>query len=715
MSEDINITGADWDDNRLPKWATEKTQEQILKTTQRSLRVTQDQLKELQKITKELSDGLKKNTKETSERLRNLSSEIQEGNKADAEQRRKDRVSPLHVSGRAGQRQDAVTGVDHNDNIYRDFKTGLADTASELTGLSGSMNTFNTGPFRNFSGMLGKITKKLGKAGSLLGLAGNLLGRGISLYRDQVNVLRTLNEVGIVMEGTYVDVSRQLVELGMTTEQFEKVMTRTSGSMVTFGTRTLANVTRQTEELVGGFQRFGLTQAEATEYTAELLEQQRLAGVFTARSDAQRAKAFNQSISELTAFSRILGVSREQLLKQNTELLGQADISRRLFTMEEEERANASSSLTRMNAVLNAIPGAGQEMAKLFADMSANIIPESSEAFQRLVAASPELAHSMAELSKKVMSGAEITDDELLHIVESFGSNLEGRGGLLDILGMAGGELAGTANLLGQFGLNLENVIGRFRRGELDLSGAVDGNVQTVTGLQTSLDRLRQAFDYVVVHFFDNIFTLFGGTDSLDKVSSGLTRITEALMSFAENMEKPDWWQAQFKRVFDIMGSALKESMPDLLPMLGKALIGGIAVMFTGPFLMKLLRFIPGPIGIAAAAMTAAGTAHSYYEKMDENERPRWVSALNRLTGENLFTPSDRPATVSQDDEDLIPELGQPAAEGIITRDPVEEAINSSKAETVEDKLDELIELTFLATRLQSDLVRAVKNQEGLM
>lgn len=309
--------------------------------------------------------------------------------------------------------------------------------------------------------------------------------------------------------------------------------------MGTNGLQSLTQFVSRTRQLSQGFNRFGLTTAEATEYAAEYLEQQRLAGVFAQANNRQQSLALRENIARLTAYSKVLNVSRQQLQDMTKQMLDRDDLQAMFFTMAPDERMKAQQAFQTVSQGLASLGAPGAKLLEMFTDMAASPIEENSEAFRQLAAVSPELAQNMVAMSRNVKEGVAVTQEDLITMAEGVSANTA----LIDALRLAGGEIKTNAELLAGLGMAAQEA--RVSQAQLaqkaaeagmsmdDYLRSVDSNVAAATNLDDSMQRLQATAEYTMVKGFAE---LVGGAakDAVNAMADGLNYLTDKLRGFAD-------------------------------------------------------------------------------------------------------------------------------------------------------------------------------------
>jgi hypothetical protein len=424
------------------------------------------------------------------------------------------------------------------------------------------------GPLKSF----GKSLKNSSTAfkGTLagIGLLGAAIGKYIKSVNQSVTVLRGLADSGVQFQGSFVEVSGALATTGLTLEHFGEMADKYARVMGQNGLQGLLKLTTATEDAAGGFSRFGLTTAEATEYAAEYLDQQRMAGVFGKASEAQQAQALQKNIERLTAYSKVLNVSRKDLQDASREMLSNADLQAELFSMAPEQRAAAQAAFAETAQSFAAMGPAGLEMGKIFTDIAASPVAEASDGFQQLANAGlGDLAQRMVKLSEANKAGEGASIEQLLAMANLTDAEKE----QLSALRLAGDEIKNTAVMVSSFGqasAEAEVSLAKHREAAAeaglsmeDYMKTVDENAAAQAHLQDELSKFEATAEYGMVKAFS---TLLGGkgTDAVNMAADALGVLNDKARTFIDG-PMVEGIEAFKDKAMEVWG-VLKEIFADL-------------------------------------------------------------------------------------------------------------------------------------------------------
>ena len=309
------------------------------------------------------------------------------------------------------------------------------DTAAGLDKVTKELPTFG----KWLSEKLPK-SMKVGLAGFGMLTAG--IAHAVAIVEQTAGAMQNMTDQGISFTGGVRDVQSALADTGMTLDQLQEITTKYSRVIGTNSWAAINKLTKSVNTAGLGFIKYGLTTEQATEFTAEYLEQQRLAGVFGAASQRGQSAALQENVERLTAYSKTLNVSRKAMMATTTEMLSREDVQAQFALMTPEARKKAQAAFSATIQGFASLGPAGETFGRLLTDMIANPTAEASEAFKQVAQAAPELAQDLAGVSKRVRAGEKVSQEEIMGILERAGKNKE----VLEALTRVGGELGDMAN-----------------------------------------------------------------------------------------------------------------------------------------------------------------------------------------------------------------------------------------------------------------------------
>jgi len=542
MGGDVYITGADFGGD-LPQWATETTAVSMAAALAELVEITDKQQQKL-------VDQLKKNGEATKEVAETI------GKKGVAGSLKEDLAK---VSDEA---LDTAAGFDKVNKHMPGFGKYLKEMPKSLKlGLAG------------FGGLVAGMTY------------------AIDIIRNTAGVMKDMNDSGIIVEGGIRELQHSLAQTGMTLDQLSSITEKYSRVVGTNGWKAITSLTASVNEADGGFRKYGITTAEATEFTAEYLDQQRMAGVFGAASQRGQSKALQENVERLTAYSKTLNVSRKAMMDSVTALKGREDVQAAFALMSVEERKAASAAFDATIQGFASLGPAGEKFGSMLTDMIANPTAEASESFKAIAAAAPDLAQDLVSMSKRVKAGEKISQEEIMTTLEKAGNNKE----VLKQLKRAGGEIGAMADSILVASLARENAEKneainkeKFSKESEEIQSkgyeawlATSGEaIQGVTGVDDAMAKLHATIEEQVSGAFLDLVGDEGG-QGVKGLIAGIDKMTEMIGMFDDSGIVKN-----FRALFG-------EGVPGLLGALGTL----SAVILLGPYALVNLPAIITKVG----------------------------------------------------------------------------------------------------------------------
>lgn len=522
MTQDVNIVGID----QLPTWATEKTLRDILRYFRENRGISDETAKKLEKSIASVSKGSEAAAALLAEAAEDIADAIEDtgprgqGSKKDARE----------TARSLGGFRSAIKGISSD---MTDFGGGLLTNITGFQSASRHLYGFNNAisATTNQMGLLGKSVGRLSIG--LVGLATGLVGNLIRIVMDTANVFTQLNERGFRQITTVSSLLENLDELSMTSEQFQKVMENFSTAMGTFGQDSLANLIGRSTEVNQELAKFGLTTADASEFAAEYLQQQRLSGIFENIDNARSRRAFLDNLRNLSAFSTMLNVSRQEIAKTQTDFLKQDRIRAVLL---QDSTGRASGALRQMVGFFAGFGDTGKAVIDMLGDMASVADPTMAlDKYSVALSAAPEAIMGMMQTVRDVRDGL-VDDKEATRRSIRFNMALSESADRLSYLGQLTQDQA-TIQLASQ-AMTQKEVIARLRaskktemteeqiREELIKRAETEAKlVESTAQFNDMLNRTRRLFERFVVAFFSSFF---GDENDIDnQFKSAMDYITE--------------------------------------------------------------------------------------------------------------------------------------------------------------------------------------------
>ena len=479
-------------DSDLPEWATESTMSKLVDSMEQLLGLSADQKKSMREGFKDM----KETGKATRENIKKASA---------------------------------------GGNIFKDSTSGLKGFAQELSETEATLEAVDK-PLKKFHEGLGESAKRFGIIGGAFAIFGQQVGLAIGDIKETVGALRQMTDTGIQVEGGFQGLRQVMADTGMSLGEVQEITGKYTRTVGNVGLRGILDMTKAAEDGAFSFERYGMVVQEGAEFQAKMLESQRLGGIFRVKDERSQSMALQENIKNLTAYSNILNVSREEMAQQQIEMKSRADVMRRFNSMDDASREAANASFDQFSAIIAALgpeaKGLGDMMTTIIADPAA----VNSEAFQTLASASPEAAQAILDLREKILSGEDVSQNDIVNRLLG-PLDAAAKSGQLEMLSMSD-ALGETVNMLGGPVLNsLRNWESRMADATGDtveekmenLAQSTDGAVSGATALDQKLRELSQTITSSRIDVFMNLFG--------EEAAAGVQGITRAVGALADGIE----------------------------------------------------------------------------------------------------------------------------------------------------------------------------------
>lgn len=536
MTQDVRIA----DLTGIPQWATETTLQRIEKILggtsherkqreKQQLRDSKDQTLSLEQIEKRLAKLLEEAKKPdlSLERYEKLDEEIKEEQAKLSEETKKlnNNLKP--------------TGDGFLSLLWAD----VLQLGGAFGRVNQQLNLFHAQRFPNISRWLGRLPLlfqwSIGGIGVIVGLLTRGIGRFIRLLQDSTKVQRDFFEMGVAGFRSMSDFYFQLSKIGTTSAEFAEIVQGAATAVGTFGVDAIPRITESLDNL----EQLGLTSAAAAKFVAQNLEQQRLAGLYSVQTETQQQESMQRSIQQLTAFSQILNVSRQEIQKTVTEMLEQDQIRAALMRLRDGEmRTAAAEGLQTVVGLFAAMGEPGKKFAGLFGDMVGALDPLLVEGLYDFIPFAGQATLELANLARGVRAGR-FDQDQATEGVVAFAQALEQQSDMITYMAGLGDQSARQASaFLAQWreathrlgdisGLSNREIARRLQQQRQELSSEAEAMI----ALDNATRRIRTTFIATLAAFFQGLAERFGGVENIVmQLTVFLETITERLQDFLE-------------------------------------------------------------------------------------------------------------------------------------------------------------------------------------
>ena len=261
----ITIDQINWDDSNLPKWATEATQLKIAKALGAELKDGKEDLKENKKQTKTLNDVAKR---------------LEQLNKNSAESSKK-MIAQLNKKG----------GDYTKDLVKKNIST----------------------PFKSVNMAVQKFAGKLGVVGAVVGGLAASIGFLIGRLKQFSDSFRQVFAMGFRIEQGSMGLAKAAVAAEMSIGAFTEIISKYSTSVGVLGLQSFSELQVSVRNTLQPLGLLGMGLAELEEYTADYIDQLRVAGILEGKTNEQLNEMVTTYAQNITAFSQLANVSRDQI------------------------------------------------------------------------------------------------------------------------------------------------------------------------------------------------------------------------------------------------------------------------------------------------------------------------------------------------------------------------------------------------------------------
>ena len=552
----------------------------------------------LQKILASIGDDFKK---EVSDMSKSVLREFKQGhqlNKKIIENLRE--IAKASGGGDGKDTSEAIERANHN--------LGNLSKASDKTAEGMSDMSDSTDKARSNLTRLGAAAG----AGALSGIGFliNQAKKAAETFIETGEAMRSIHEVGMMLpKGDFIQFRKDLASIGMTTEQASEMMNKYSTAIGRYGFNQVIDFAKSVKATKEGIEQFGLTTSEITEYTSNYLDIQRQMGMFRRQSDAEVQQGMTDYLSSLTAYSRIMNVSRKDMEAELEATAKRRDLQAVLMGMDEETRANVSAAAEENALFLRGTFGeVGSEMQADIVDMMSRADPTMSPAYKEAVkAGGVQYAEAMADVARAAKRGEKMTLEQAKALQEGAQAATKYASAIQSVDELRPGmEKMGAVAMVGADAMErLFNMMGdatnREELKEKILAEATDPMVGQLANATEAATRLIEGFDTARLEAFNKALGEDGATDALETFTSGANIAADWLAN--------DFIELIPEMPFDSLG----KNVMALVGLFGAAgalmqtIVTGITIWWGSKAVASLLGRTAGLAGLGRTAGTVAG------------------------------------------------------------------------------------------------------------
>ena len=475
-----------------------------------------------------------------------------------------------------------------NQAGLKDFRKGIKDT--HATSTASFKNIAQTAKHSSLSmsvvsdvgSELGNVLKGLATPVGLLGtlFAGIVVGGGLFLeyLKNTAEMSKNLYDTGLTFQNGLSDLRYAAADAAMPLNSFGKLMIKNSALIKAFGAdgaKGFGNVLKQTQGLVQAQGGYGLTLTEINDYSTDYMETLRKQGVFSKMTDRDRSAANADYIKNLTAFSQIMGKSREQIAKETNAIMDSSLVTAGLAALTPEQHAIFQNTVASLSGALGDLSGVFTDQLTKSAFLWDGSVNDMS---QSMMLAGGDVNRSFQSLAKGVASGT-MTEEQSVaarkHWLESIRDMSAGQVKNLQGIAKAGVHTAEINDILSAHqklqGADLDKLATASAKGPDTITKAYVDLQNTWTGIQAN---------------FQEVFANFLDTNQAT-IQSISVNIADFAKYLATQLKSVLEWVSKFidPRTRDEAIADLKAGITSLfdkmIDYVGKAMIDGIKGMGT--------------------------------------------------------------------------------------------------------------------------------------
>lgn len=398
-----------------------------------------------------------------------------------------------------------------------------------------------------------------------------ILGTLYQQFMDTLGTFRELQDVGLSVNLEYMQVTKNLALMGMSLDQFQAVSQRFATSIGKMG---LDNFTNLITSVGEGFHTFGLTMSEGSEWAAEYIDQQRLLANNNIYTQQGLNKAVRSNIDRLTAYSKILNVSRSELQSARTEAAQDGMVQARFLAEGAEMASSARDAYMDFNSRFAALDA--PEMGQIFRDMMGFRDVSMSDEFQRVMESSAsEVGLAIAGITESIA----YNEGELENSAENM--NKVGRASVAFMQSRGYQLLQANPNdptllAISKFARNWKAA---FEGGTLDPNSDVNKMNKVAAELNTNLDRLKGTALVLGNVIVEKVIKLLGGGSIDGTMTGGMQAVADAAGAAADWLMKLAEGKVEWGKVFANIGSWIWDGIGGMFTSLWEA---GVATIREG-------------------------------------------------------------------------------------------------------------------------------------
>lgn len=428
MSENVHITGVDFNSSKLPEWANEITQSQILDTLQKHFKTNNKKQDALKKAVHEFSRSNKKAIEGSDSRRSQESKSFEKllTTLTKTSDKKVDTiVSELKNLGSLSETKNTKPKVIKSpkdksltDSLGNDFQSFFNEMSpAKYLPKNGLLSKFNTS--------ITTATKGLSKLElGMIGVLSTLVGAVAGSVKNHIDANLAVYESGVLLssyiDGTVVGAvgslaagakaaKLSLAEMSDLTTRYGSVIEQVG--IVKFG--------EMSHLFYKDMVRFGVTASESSEYLADYLDRQRKLSVISEIDMVKSRAAAQEQLKTTIGFSQALNLSRKDIEEQRKKQAEDVSLQTVMGGVADHMKASVGAGFSDLGALFGTtapeLVQAITNMAQLGdgAELANSTIQDLRKSGLH------GLADAMVETKKQIMSGAGFNEKLIINATKN--------------------------------------------------------------------------------------------------------------------------------------------------------------------------------------------------------------------------------------------------------------------------------------------------------
>lgn len=416
-------------------WVKEETFRQQTEAHEKILKKMSSQLAQghLSKINKNI-DILSKSTLKFHQSMNSFVTSSRRLTRLHAEHNKKtlDVLKELRQGGGSRGGKSGSTGGGNSKKstmAYSSVANGMSLKGMKSTAITTAQNATTAG-YLSLGKALGFGTRSLLKFGSgvlaAAGLATEMIKGVAGIINTQATMYNKLYNSGMKTDESLASIAANARFTGLSYEQFGNIAAKNSAVFATAGFK-VENFSKSVNKVTKASKGYNLSIEEGATYLGDYMTSMRYAGFSASEINKDHTAAVQKNIAQLTRYSSIMGISRDEIQKTTQSELKNANYRAQFMRIDDPKKRQAA--MDSFTGVLNTFSGMGDDgkvLSAVLSDMAGSETVEASKAYRDMSVYAPEAASQLADLTRSMRSG-EMSQAEyqarIMEIMKSVGKD----------------------------------------------------------------------------------------------------------------------------------------------------------------------------------------------------------------------------------------------------------------------------------------------------